>query len=515
MPTDKRTIVIASLPYQTPGWPATAPALLSACLNKAGISAVPVDLAAEFVTEFVDKTYWPELLFYISQGPNPDRKLPRRVLIDVLKWNKQKLIDIKQKYDPDIIGLSVFSVMSETYLTLMCYSIRRWLPGVKILAGGRGLEILTQGEYTGDFHATGSRARFLVDHGMIDCAVTGDAESFIVDVIKQDMYGVVDSPPQTSQDLNAVPIPDWDNYNFDIYQRFNPSDRYLLITDSKGCVRKCTFCDVEHLWPKYIFKDGELLAEEMIKSYHRTGIDFFRFSGNLINGSIPNYRKMNQYLADHLPRTLRYSGYAIFRGKENQPPRDFELAAQAGCSEWIIGVESGSERVRYDMRKKFTNTDIDYTAHQLHDNGIKQVWLFMAGYPMETEQDFEETLNLLRRYQHWAKDGLLRVAISSPFTLGDQVPLTNDSRLRDHYHFERENIVKGWSHIFWSTPTNPDNTYERRFDRYRRFLELQHELGFGDRDGQEADRMLREQQEVYEQYIEAKKSKKSFAIRQI
>ena len=64
----KRDVVIVSLPYQTPGWPATAPALLSACLNKAGITAVPRDLAAEFNHEFIDRPYWPELLFYISQG---------------------------------------------------------------------------------------------------------------------------------------------------------------------------------------------------------------------------------------------------------------------------------------------------------------------------------------------------------------------------------------------------------------------------------------------------------------
>ena len=515
MAADKKKIVFVSLPYQTPGWPAPAPALLSSCLNNKGISAVGVDLAAEFVCDFIDRDYWPDLLTYLTQGPSNDRKLPRRVMIELLKWNRQKLRNIRERFDPDCIGLSVFSVQSETYLTLMCYSIKRWLPGVKIIAGGRGLEILTQGEYTGELHQTGSRAQWLYDHGMIDTAVTGDAESFIVDVIEQDMYGVVDSPPQTSADLNLVPIPEWHNYNFDIYQRFRPTDRYLLITDSKGCVRKCTFCDVAHLWPRYIFKDGELLAQEMIESYRTTGIDFFRFSGNLINGSIPNYRKMNQYLADHLPNTLRYSGYAIFRGRENQPPRDFELAGRAGCQEWIIGVESGSERVRYDMRKKFTNTDIDYTANQLHDNGIQQVWLFMAGYPMETEEDFEQTLNLLRRYQRWAHDGSLRVAISSPFTLGDQVPLTNDDRLRDHYHFEREQVVKGWSHVFWSTPTNPDNTYATRFDRYRRFLELQQELGFGDRDGQEADRMLREQQNVYEQYQAAKNTKKTFAIRKV
>ena len=167
------------------------------------------------------------------------------------------------------------------------------------------------------------------------------------------------------------------------------------------------------------------------------------------------------------------------------------------------------------MRKKFSNADIDYTANQLHDNGIQQTWLFMAGYPMETEEDFQETLALLRKYQHWAADGSLKVAISSPFTLGDQVPLTNDERLRDHYHFEREQVVKGWSHIFWSTPINQENTYETRFHRYRRFLELQQELGFGDRDGQEADRMLREQQAVYEQYLEAKNTQKTFAIRKI
>ena len=66
---------------------------------------------------------------------------------------------------------------------------------------------------------------------------------------------------------------------------------------------------------------------------------------------------MNEYITEHIPNTITYKGQFIFRPANQMPDRDYDLMRTAGCKLVQIGVESGSERVREHMRKKFTNDD--------------------------------------------------------------------------------------------------------------------------------------------------------------
>jgi len=469
----KKDIVIMSCPIMEP-IPPMAPVLLTACLKKEGITSIAKDLNIDFFNEFKDSGYWGDIHNLFAIGHVTDIKIPRRLLINILKFIKRYLLDIKREHDPKYIGLSIFTSESVDFSILITSYIRKYLPETKIVLGGRGLENL--------HGLTGLKHYEMYDQfGMADLLIVGDAETSLPLALKTDAQGVFFSEQQTKEDLDNIPSPLWDDYDLSVYNTaissVSENLRYMGITASKGCVRQCTFCDVKHFWPKYIFRDGANVARDIIHNYRSTGITNFFFTDNLINGSVSNYKKMNEILAREIPNEIEYQGYAIMRQREHQPEEDFELAARAGSKRWIIGVESGCEKIRNEMKKKFSNDDIDYTAEQLFKNKITQSWLFIVGYPSETEEDFVETLELLKRSQHLGKDGLLRINVTPPYMHIPTNNMNTDPDLARYYGLENLNFRDPLTVHFWTSSQYPDNTFLVRVDRWRRLINLSLELG--------------------------------------
>lgn len=471
--------IILSVPYTEP-YPMVAPVLLSACLKQAGISSLGIDFSVQLLQALADRPYWADLRNFLTHGYAHDRPLPRRALIDLLRFTRRFLLDLKRNHDPEWIGLSIFTSESLDFGLILSHYIRKLLPGVKIVAGGKGLEVRSAMTF-------GSPMNYQVwhDHGVVDTVVVGDGETALVDVIKNDLRGIIHAPAQTKQDLDQIPLPDWSQYDLSLYAQLAPyrdqesryDEPYMTVTSSKGCVRNCTFCDVASFWPEFIFRDPARVAEEIIDHYRATGIRKFWFTDNLINGSVATYREINRILAREIPREITYGGHAIFRGRSQMPEQDFDLAAQAGCKTWIIGIESGSERLRYDMRKKFTDDDLDWSVRQLHRVGIVQDWLIMVGYPSETDEDFEMTLDMFRRYAHLNKNHMIRFSVTPTFALLENSPLLQDTALLEQYGLTH-NQQNEFYQKFWTSTKNPGNTFDVRLHRWRTLVDLAQQLGY-------------------------------------
>lgn len=467
-------VLIVSVPYMEP-IPPMAPVLLSACLNNAGVSAHAYDLNIKFFNTFKSSPHWGDIHNLFSIGYATEIKLPKRVLIDILKFIKSELLYIKSTYNPKYIGLSIFTNESVDFSYLLIAYIHKYLPGTKIIVGGRGLENMHN--LTGLKHY-----EMYWQYGLADLCIVGDAESSLVEAIKNQTTGIVRSTQQTKEDLDAIPSPSWDEYDLTVYKEtissVSDESRYMGITASKGCVRECTFCDVKNFWPKYIFRDGGNVARDIIHNYRSTGITNFFFTDNLINGSISNFRKMNEVLAREIPNEIEYFGYAIMHARKSMPEDDFELAARAGSKKWIIGIESGSERVRNEMKKKFSNEDIAYTATQLYQRNIIQSWLFIVGYPTETEEDFKQTLDLLREFAYMGKDSMLRINVTPPYIHTPSNNISTDPNLARHLGLDKIDFVKNpLSTHFWESNVYTENTFPVRIERWRRLINLIVELG--------------------------------------
>lgn len=370
------------------------------------------------------------------------------------------------EHNPRWLGISVFSYNSQRAARLLSIRVKFYNPKIKIVIGGSGIAT--------DFVF----AETLKRQNIIDHFIRGEGELALVELLKGNvLYNGIDGrQPTQIVNLDDLPFPDYDDYELKTYTNKKGLEA-LPITGSRGCVRNCTFCDIAHNWPKFYYRSGENIANEIITQRERYGIKAFRFTDSLINGSMKAFRDMCLHLSQYrmsLPENQRFiwDTHFIVRSKTQMPPNDFDLMKQAGAGTMLIGVESGSQSIRDHMRKGFTQEDLDYTLEQFARCGIKCRFLMIVGYPTETWDNFCETLDMFTKYKHYNDMGIIEEV-----NLGLTLNLLPNTIL--HNEKEKFNILQSKNHINeWICRDNPSLNYKERVKR--RILLQSHleELGY-------------------------------------
>ena len=95
---------------------------------------------------------------------------------------------------------------------------------------------------------------------------------------------------------------------------------------------------------------------------------------------------------------------------------DFKLAAEAGLYHFSVGVESGSERIRREMGKYFTDEELYRFLTYASNHGIRVRISLIVGWFTESEEDFQETLDLVTEV---AKRGIIsKISPGGTLSLG-------------------------------------------------------------------------------------------------
>ncbi len=154
---------------------------------------------------------------------------------------------------------------------------------------------------------------------------------------------------------NFVQIDDLDSQLWPDYSYYNLSDyenKELGIVGSRGCVRNCTFCDVAKTSPKYRYRSGKNIAQEIIKHYETHGVTDFYFNDSLVNGSYKAFNDMCNALINYkFENPISWSGQYIIRPKSSTPKDHFQMLQASGCKMLFTGIESGCDRVRFELGK--------------------------------------------------------------------------------------------------------------------------------------------------------------------
>lgn len=286
--------------------------------------------------------------------------------------------------------------------------------------------------------------------------IVGEGEYALLEFLKGnlDYPGINGKPPKQIESIQDLPPPDYS----DVIKKHKYST--AIISGSRGCVRGCTFCDVASIWAMYKWKTGKQIAEDMHKVAEETGLKSIGFSDSLVNGSMKHFRDLCSELAKR-EKKIKWNGQFIVRAAKTFSQQDFDNLANSGCSHLTMGLESGSEAVRNHMRKKFTNDDIDYFVNNLGDRNITMKFLLIVGYPTETEEDFEMTLELLRRYGKYSH--LIAVSPHMMMTYKN-TPLDLEHRdLYDEDGFHWKNDI---------------SNYDIRYKRFLKVFEVGKEMGY-------------------------------------
>jgi hypothetical protein len=451
-------VVLAAMPWVETNSPLMAPAVLKSSLTAHNISSVALDLNREFIDLVDDHPLKYQIQqFLIYETITEDIILEVRAIFD-------HLATCILKHNPEWVALSLLTYMCQNATKWLCVALKSQQPDLKIVIGGPGCFSSLKGN--------DSFAVQLKSCCVIDAYVVGDGEHAIVQVIRGNEYpGVNNSDWKEIQNLDDLPFPDFDDYQWHRYQ-----EKKLAIWGSRGCVRECTFCDIHEHWEKFNWRSAENIFQEMMHQHAKYGINQFHFADSLVNGNQKEYRKLITLLAEFNhnrseDQQIRWGGFFIFRQQEQMRDEDWKLTADSGARILVVGVESFVEHIRYHVKKKFSNQDLDYGLDMCKKYNINVSLLAIVGYATETHQDHLEQLCWLEEHTHFANTPIKSIEFGQGLAILPGTWLEKNSKSLGIQILD-DNMYQNWiGSLINSTP-------EIREQRLREIKEHATQLGF-------------------------------------
>src|SRR5205814_61767 len=165
------------------------------------------------------------------------------------------------------------------------------------------------------------------------------------------------------------------------------------IVTTRGCPYHCNWCAKPIYGQRYTTRTPQQVADEvgwLLKTYRP---DHLWFADDIF-GLKPGW--IEQFAAIVLQRQSVVPFKCLMRA-DGVTGATVRALQTAGCRTVWIGAESGSQRV-LDWMEKGTRVDqIAAAARRLHAAGIEVGFFLQFGYPGETLDDIELTLDMVGR----------------------------------------------------------------------------------------------------------------------
>jgi len=173
-----------------------------------------------------------------------------------------------------------------------------------------------------------------------------------------------------------------------------------FLTVQEGCDKFCAFCVVPYTRGSEVSRPPERLLAEA-RNLASRGVRELTLLGQNVNA----YRAGGYGLAQLIREMAQLDGISRLRYMTSHP-NDMEddlIAAHRDCPELMpylhLPVQSGSDRILKAMNRKHTADDYLRVLDRVRaaQPDILLTSDFIVGFPGETDQDFEDTLALVRK----------------------------------------------------------------------------------------------------------------------
>lgn len=454
--------LICNVPPLDSERPSLSAGILAATCQKLNHSIVLVDLNLElkdFIhnnmlsNDLFDNVFWGGYSQF-NHDQESVIKLFLNYVVDKIKFNEY-----------DYIIVSLFSFLAQPFASIFLEYLRS-RTDAKIIIGGAGITKSIDISFTKSF------GQHLKDKKIVDEYIVGEAEESLIQYFQQGHGpGIGNKNFVQLSNLDQYPFPNYDYHNLQRYKN-SQGELEFVIVGSRGCVLNCTFCDVANTSPKYRFRSGQNIAQEIIFHYEKYGVTNFYFADSLVNGSFKAFDDMcNALVRYKFNKPISWSGQYLIRPKSNTPKDHFKMMREAGGRTLYAGIESGSDRVRAEIGKKFTNDDIEFYLENFLENKIEILFLFFSGYVSETIEDYQETLQMFPRWQKYVASGTI-IGIETLNLLGilSGSPLEHIA-INEKFMFMNDSESGAINTQFWLNPNNPKFDFLERAQRHVTMIE--------------------------------------------
>ena len=176
----------------------------------------------------------------------------------------------------------------------------------------------------------------------------------------------------------------------------------------RGCNNFCTYCIVPYVRGPEACRPPEAILEQ-VKRLADTGVKQVTLLGQTVNSYKYQSGGKTWCLADLLEMTARVQGIEWVRFVTSYPSDEFYeeiLQAMAGsakiCHYLHMPAQSGSDRILHAMNRHYTAAHylelIERARAVVPD--IAVAGDFIVGFPGETQEDFEATVDLVRKARY-------------------------------------------------------------------------------------------------------------------
>jgi len=372
---------------------------------------------------------------------------------DITKW-----ADMINQKNPKLVAFSIFSYKSQQIANTLGYELKKLNPSIKIVAGGSGIKDCING--------------VVMQSDVIDYYIVGDGEvqwpEFLIKY-----FDLTHTISVTGLDIPYSP--DYSKYNVTFYQeqasKYNITP-YVPITGSRGCVRRCTFCEVPGRWD-YVQRTPAHIAIEIVKILEMLPNAHIHFTDSLVNGSLPAFNEMLDHLINIRQQypTFTWGGQFIIRSAKQSGEDYWKKIAESGAANLEIGVETGSDRLRFEMKKNFYNADLTHSLGYMEKFNVTCIFLLFVGYPTEIIDDVVDTALMFEKYAHLANKIIKEVQLGYNMTIAPGTPVYNESKKNPHMILTKNPSI-------WFNKQNPTLTFNERIVRRQQLQDKLIQLGY-------------------------------------
>jgi len=271
----------------------------------------------------------------------------------------------------------------------------------------------------GNCHATLNPEDFIYENSPFDVAVIGEGEEVCKELGSKrkekwnlsDINGIafwdnsfVKTGYRHALDISKLPMPAYDKIDMNWYlqpQKLIIRRIYtsmICIFAGRGCPYSCSFCAANSVWKATKGKIARLRKVQQVvdeinylKTYYN--IDFFYLFDDMFGF---DKKWMEEWFIDYgafFERTkLPYACQTRANTATEEMIRGLK---ETGCIQVDIGVESGSQKLLDNVKKKITKDQVRQVFEWCRKYKIRSFATMLLNLPGETEKDLKETKEFL------------------------------------------------------------------------------------------------------------------------
>lgn len=320
--------------------------------------------------------------------------------LKVAEMSDQDLLLVLRTFQPDVIGFSALNFEAQSSY-MIARTAKTLNPAVITVMGG-------------PFALNNSA--FVLEEPSIDWVFEGPADKTFPEAlfrlacnreIGTDIPGFSRRLPDGAlhlsksqdfiADIDALPMPAWDLVDFDLYAK-KPNHaanlkgkRYAPLFTSRGCPYLCNYCH-DIFSKKFTYHSVERVIAEIEHLYENYGVDEFHIEDDIFNLHKPRVRALMQEVQRRWPGKMKFAFPNGLRA-DILDRETVNAMCDGGTYAVCIAIETVTPRLQKLIDKHLDIEKAKRALEYFNDRGIQVTCFFMLGFPTETEEELQATIN--------------------------------------------------------------------------------------------------------------------------